>query len=126
MPRPVARLHSGLMARKGDALPTQVPMQVVPSTCPSAHDRQARALETGPEPGPQDSFQDSPRKTGEVRQCSSVRLTAEQRRRLRAAAAALGLSHQDLLARSLDRYLDELSRGDLRGCACVRRRADAF
>lgn len=53
----------------------------------------------------------------------SLRLNAEQRRRLRTAAAQLEVSNQQLVAKALDAYLDQLGLGDLNGCACLARRA---
>lgn len=110
MPASYARLHPGLLARKGEAGPA--------------------AISDGPRPPAQldlrqctaDALEESPHETGAVRQCSSVRLTPAEKRRLRAAAAALDLSHQQLIAHALNDYLDRLSQAELAHCACLKRR----
>lgn len=110
-----ASLHSGLLARKGDAAPAASPPPApVPLPMPHPVTRQETGCVHAVEPAA------SPRKTGEVRQCSSVRLTSAEKRRLRAAAAALGLPHQQVIADALNDYLDRLSAGPLAGCACLR------
>lgn len=110
MPASYARLHPGLLARKGEAGPAATPGAPPPPAQLNLRQCAGGALE------------ESPHETGEVRQCSSVRLTPAEKRRLRAAAAALDLSHQQLIARALSDYLDRLSQAELAHCACLKRR----
>lgn len=110
MPASYARLHPGLLARKGEAGPAAISEVPPPPARPDL--RQCAG----------EPFEESPHETGAVRQCSSVRLTPAEKRRLRAAAAALDLSHQQLIARALNEYLDRLSQAELAHCACLKRR----
>lgn len=110
MPASYARLHPGLLARKGEAGPAAISETPLAPAKLDVRQCAAGALE------------ESPHETGAVRQCSSVRLTPAEKRRLRAAAAALDLSHQQLIARALNDYLDRVSQSELAHCACLKRR----
>ncbi len=55
----------------------------------------------------------------------SVRLTAEQRRRMRTIAAQLDWPHQKILSKALDAYLDRICKREMKGCACLNRRLGA-
>jgi predicted transcriptional regulator len=50
----------------------------------------------------------------------SVRLSPDQMRRLKTAAAQLHLSRQKIVADGLDVYLDKLAAEDLAGCRCLK------
>lgn len=52
----------------------------------------------------------------------TLRMTAEQRRRLRTVAAAQDLSLQHVLSDALDAYLDRLATREMKGCACLSRK----
>lgn len=52
----------------------------------------------------------------------SVRLTAEQKRRMRTIAAQLDWPHQKILSNALDAYLDSVCRQEMSGCACLNKR----
>lgn len=54
----------------------------------------------------------------------SFRMSPDQRRRLRVAAAQKNLSLQQSLADALDKYLDGLCACSLKECACMARRDD--
>ncbi|PLX32827.1 MAG: hypothetical protein C0605_17420 [Hyphomicrobiales bacterium] len=52
-----------------------------------------------------------------------LRINAEQRRRLRTAAAQFGVSNQRILADALEAYLDKIGQSKLKSCSCLARRA---
>ncbi|ASP32842.1 hypothetical protein [Labrenzia sp. VG12] len=54
-----------------------------------------------------------------------ARLTAEQKRRLLTVAVQSGHSQQRILSDALDAWLDALSAGDMKDCACLKARAPA-
>ena len=56
----------------------------------------------------------------EIRTHVSVRLNAEQMRRLKTAAAQLHLSQQKIIAEGLEHYLEKLAVEDLSGCRCMK------
>ena len=58
--------------------------------------------------------------SADLRTHVSVRLSPEQMRRLKTAAAQLHLSQQKIMANGLDVYLDKLSAEDLAGCRCLK------
>lgn len=55
----------------------------------------------------------------------SVRLSAEQKRRMRTIAAQLDWPHQKILSKALDAYLDSLCRQEMSECACLNKRLNA-
>lgn len=52
-----------------------------------------------------------------------LRIDAEQRRRLRTAAAQFGISNQQILSNALSTYLDRLGQDSLKNCACLAQRS---
>jgi len=53
---------------------------------------------------------------------AQLRLTAEQKRRLRTLAVQTDWSQQRILSDALDAWLDRISETEMRGCACLRNR----
>lgn len=51
----------------------------------------------------------------------SLRISAEQRRRLRTVAAQLGVSNQQVLQDALSSHLDRLGQSELKTCRCLAR-----
>jgi hypothetical protein len=110
--KPAAALASGLLARKGEAMPTSlVVLPMVP---------RAPAGEIKPELSvPRDGA-----RGGSVAPAAklSLRLDADRNRRLRLAAVHLGRSGQQILVEALDAYLERSAEALLGGqCACLRR-----
>lgn len=98
MPRPVAALTSGLLARKGQARPAQAREEL-----PEAGTEEAlppvlatRALLAEEIAAPADAGR---------RTAFTLRLDAARHRALRLAAATSGLSAQQIVTRALDAYL---------------------
>jgi hypothetical protein len=111
--KPAAALASGLLARKGEAVPTSlVVLPIMPRAQPELTAPRDRALGCNPPRG------------GAVAAAAklSLRLDGDRHRRLRLAALHLGRSGQQLLIEALDAYL-ERSAEAIRGgqCACLRR-----
>ncbi len=53
---------------------------------------------------------------------ATVRLTAEQKRRLGTVSVQMNWSQQRILAIALDEWLDRLCANEMRNCACAKRR----
>ena len=136
-----ASLHSGLLARKGQATPAMVPLPVVPqagsfsyvdapaparaeSCCGAggaAEKQSANALAAGGTNSNRALEHGAHRDIGaDHRTHVSVRLNSEQLRRLKTAAAQLHVSQQKLMADGLELYLDKLAVEDLAGCRCLK------
>lgn len=49
-----------------------------------------------------------------------MRLTAEQKRRLKTVAVQMNRPQQDILSEALDAYLDEICSREMKNCACLR------
>jgi len=120
-----ASLHSGLLARKGEALPSS------PTRLPESYYADAKEAPTPPEPAPshlQAVSNEAPaparprkprRKSADPRRKLTLRLTPEQHRRLRIAAAQLDCSQQSLMVEALDALFEDLAQGQLAGCKCL-------
>jgi hypothetical protein len=134
-----ASLHSGLLARKGQATPAMVPLPVVPergsfsytdAPAPARDETCCRAVESQPAGAHADSGAGLHRPMEvhhdvgvDHRTHVSVRLSPEQLRRLKTAAAQLHVSQQKLMADGLEFILDKLAGEDLAGCRCLRAKA---
>jgi hypothetical protein len=138
-----ASLHSGLLARKGQATPAVLPLPVVPeavhasyvdapapaqdeSCCGGAElvAKRSSAAQSAHAQAHRSADHDEHQElNGEHRTHVSVRLTPEQSRRLKTAAAQLHTSQQKIMADGLELYLDKLALEDLRGCRCLRAKA---
>lgn len=106
--KPAATLASGLLARKGEAVPTSlVVLPIVP---------RAPTGEIKPELS-------APRGGGAAAAAKlSLRLDGDRHRRLRVASLHLGRSGQQILVEALDAYLERSAEAILGGqCACLRR-----
>ena len=55
---------------------------------------------------------------------AEVRLTAEQKRRLRTVSVQTGQSQQRILSAALDAWLDRLCETEMRHCACLKARPE--
>jgi len=139
-----ASLHSGLLARKGQATPAMLPLPVVPepahlsyvdAPAPARDESCCGAAASGTEKQSAAPALYSVRGASLHRAADheahyeigadhrthvSVRLNAEQLRRLKTAAAQLHVSQQKIVADGLERYLDKLAVEDLAGCRCLK------
>ena len=141
-----ASVHGGLLARKGLATPATLPLQVTPqlaqpryrdvpvltrdepccSGASSGNDAQKQPAATtlhsvrGANPQGTAGREAHHEISADLRTHVSVRLSPEQMRRLKTAAAQLHLSQQKIMANGLDVYLDKLSAEDLAGCRCLK------
>jgi hypothetical protein len=140
-----ASLHGGLLARKGLATPATLPLPVMPQqTRPRYKDAPSPAFDEtccgGASGGDAEKVPaavtlravrdtNSPRAAdyeaqqeinADLRTHVSVRLSPDQMRRLKTAAAQLHLSRQKIVADGLDVYLDKLAAEDLAGCRCLK------
>jgi len=139
-----ASLHGGLLARKGAAAPSAGKPTLVHGGAGDAYSAQRRdvAQDGGPPArsafgtrgdarSRRDALEEAmsnefarPRAAGEGDAAraarATLRLTREQLRRLRLAAALMDVSQQELLAEALDDKLAALARGPLRDCRCFR------
>ncbi len=55
---------------------------------------------------------------------AQVRLTAEQKRRLRTVSVQMNWPQQRILSDALDAWLEALCEGDMSGCSCLRARPE--
>ncbi len=117
--KPAAALASGLLARKGDAVPTSL---VVLPAMARAHASEitpgSAALRgvLGGKP-PHDGVDTAAAKL-------SLRLNGDRHRRLRLVALHLGRSGQQILVEALDAYLERSAEAIIGGqCACLRRKS---
>ena len=110
-----ARVHPGLLARKGEAAPAIASHRATvtylePPAVPRVV-QEAGAVE--PDAGEQDQAQ------GEHFRLA-LRMTNEQRRKMWLVSARLGLSRQAILDLALDAFMAELAGGQLKDCRCFR------
>ena len=145
-----ASLHGGLLARKGLATPAMLPLPIIPQLArPQYTDAPAYTNVSAPgrddlccgdalgstaenQPAatnlhsvrganPQGKDYEGHHEIGaEHRTHVSVRLSPEQLRRLKTAAAQLHQSQQKIMANGLDFFLDKLAAEDLVGCRCMK------
>ena len=140
-----ATVHSGLLARKGLATPATLPLQIAPQLAQpryrdvpvltrdepccsgaSGNDAEKQPAATTLHSVRSANLQGAAGSeahheiSADLRTHVSVRLSPEQMRRLKTAAAQLHLSQQKIMANGLDVYLDKLSAEDLAGCRCLK------
>jgi len=140
-----ASLHAGLLARKGEAAPAipsgfaeASPVARPPEDRRDVEQRRDRPLlprkhagmdaqsparaccEGGTPPDLSGDPHAGIARTGRA----EVRLTAEQKRRLRTVAVQTGQPQQRILSAALDAWLDRLCETEMRHCACLRTRPD--
>lgn len=134
-----ASLHAGLLARKGEAEPA------IPSgfSGTSHVDRPPARTSASPLLPPKRAGADADAGTPRQGCCAGgeppdlaadphaglartgraeVRLTAEQKRRLRTVSVQTGQSQQRILSAALDAWLDGLCEAEMRHCACLKAR----
>jgi hypothetical protein len=127
-PSPVASLHSGLLVRKGAALPSSAGTRTAPDTefdpfsiaRRDASDADA-APPPQPHPGPCDAHHEAAAEDGEI----GFELNDSQDRRLRLAAAKLDTTREQLLFEAIDNLLKHLGETELSGCSCYRALANS-
>lgn len=142
-----ASLHSGLLARKGEALPAgpnrlaaayyaPEPGQDGPSPIEQADTQpppidNTRTAEADRAPATEDKTANRPQRlrrskaqSTPARRKTTVRLSADQHRRLRVAAAQLDISQQSLMTQALEAYLKQLSEGLFPDCSCMSPKED--
>ena len=123
-----ASLHGGMLVRKGAAAPS------APSSLsmPEKNDTPTSG-QTGYAADRRDSGDAPPRTRLHLASCtetvrassggnSSARLTAEDMRALRFAAAMLDRSEDSLISEAVQSYLESLASGPLRHCPCFKSR----
>lgn len=140
-----ASVHGGLLARKGLATPASLPLPVMPQqarprykdspppvpeeTCCGGFSggdvEKVPAVVTlhpvrAANPPRAADYETQHEINADLRTHVSVRLSPEQMRRLKTAAAQLHLSRQKIVADGLDVYLDKLAAEDLAGCRCLK------
>ncbi|MED5550927.1 MAG: hypothetical protein VX529_16360 [Pseudomonadota bacterium] len=149
--RKYASLHAGLLARKGEAVPAipsgfagasyvDRPAQPlpVPDERRDVERRSDRPLfvrkpadETGDLPpvccagGDLPGLAEDPHAGLARPGRAEVRLTAEQKRRLRTVSVQTGRSQQRILSAALDAWLDQLCETEMRHCACLKLRPES-
>lgn len=138
-----ASLHAGLLARKGEAAPA-IPSGLVEASPVARPPEDRRDVEqhrdrpllprkragddtdTSPQAccaggEPPDLFADP--HAGIARPGrAEVRLTAEQKRRLRTVSVQTGQPQQRILSAALDAWIDRLCETEMRHCACLKAR----
>jgi hypothetical protein len=140
-----ASVHGGLLARKGLATPATLPLPFMPqqmrpryrdepplvpdeTCCGGASGGDAekvpavvtlRAVRSTNPPRVVD-HEAQQEINADLRTHVSVRLSPDQMRRLKTAAAQLHLSQQKIMADGLEVYLDKLAAEDLAGCRCLK------
>lgn len=100
-----ASLTASLLARKGNAAPTEG-MRPPEFGSPAAPDDQSANVPRAAQNAAQTAFSKRPVGAGK-RIAMTVRLDHEQHLRLRVFSAHKRLSSQEILALALDRYIDE-------------------
>ena len=149
--RKYASLHAGLLARKGEAAPAipsgfagasyvDRPAQPVPvpderrdveqrSDRPLIARKPAGAAEDLPPAccggGDLPALAEDPHAGIARSGRAEVRLTAEQKRRLRTVSVQTGQSQQRILSAALDAWLDQLCETQMRHCTCLKARPEA-
>ena len=137
-----ASLHSGLLARKGEALPAApnrlAAAYYAPEPGQEASDppeappvdtsksvRAAAPKRTTPETTSDPKTTSGPKlrrtapQSKPARRKTTLRLSLDQHRRLRIAAAQLDVSQQNLMSAALEAYLDQISDGQFPACSCL-------
>lgn len=120
---PFAALHSGLLVRKGAALPSPAGTRAGPETAfdpfsiarRDASDADA-APPPQPHPGPCDAHHEAAAEDGEI----GFELSDGQDRRLRLAAAKLDTTRGQLLTEAINNLLKHLGETELSSCSCYR------
>lgn len=119
---PFASLHSGLLVRKGAAVPSPAGTRTAPDTSfdPfSIARRDASDADNAPppqpHPGPCDEHH-AAAEDGEI----GFELSDQQDRRLRLAAAKLDTTREQLLSEAIDNLLTHLGETELASCSCYR------
>lgn len=133
--KPMAMLSSGLLARKGAAVPAalalpsdamappRLELRMPPARPPepAAWSRTDEKIDAAPRIRATGGTPPLPSESGSAK--VSLRLDADRHRRLRLAALHQGSSGQKLLLAALDAYLDSSGAHALeKDCACLRRR----
>lgn len=135
----VAVLHSGLLARKGEARPMAVfaapppaepepaappPAAAYPQTTGSGHSADTKK----PQPDtsrsgiklPPELERNGKKSKSGPRTELHARLANASHRRLKVASARLGRSQQEIVSAAIDVYLDYIEDEVLKGCRCMR------
>jgi hypothetical protein len=115
--KPAAALASGLLARKGEAVPTSLVLLPMVARAPAGEIKPELSV-------PRDGVRGGKPPGGGVAPAVklSLRLDGDRHRRLRIAALHLGRSGQQILVEALDAYLERSAEAILGGqCACLRR-----
>ena len=103
-----ARVHAGLLARKGEAAPAALHpganVTYLESPAPRRPARRDEAVEFEQPQG--EHFR------------LALRMTKEQRRKMWLVSARLGLSRQEILDRALDTFMAEIAGTDMKDCHC--------
>jgi len=144
-----ASLHAGLLARKGEAAPAIPSGFAEPGYADRADARPPEDRRDVEQRGdrpllPRKPAGDAPAETQRPACCAGgappdlsadphagiartgraeVRLTAEQKRRLRTVSVQTGQPQQRILSTALDAWLDRLCETEMRHCACLKARA---
>lgn len=118
-----ASLHSGLLVRKGAAVPSPAGTRTAPEAAfdPfSIARRDASDANTAPPPQPHPGPCDAHHAAAEIEEEEGFELTEKQDRRLRLAAAKLDTTRGQLLSEAVDNLLSHLGETELAACSCYR------
>jgi len=125
---PFAALHSGLLVRKGAAVPSPAGTRTVPETTfdPfSIARRDASDADTASPPQPHPGSCEAHHKVAKEDEEFGFELSDQQDRRLRLAVAKLDTTREQLLSEAVDNLLNHLSETELASCSCYRALADS-
>mgnify|MGYP003142865944 FL=1 len=125
---PFASLHSGLLVRKGAAVPSPAGTRTAPEPVfdPfSIARRDASDADNAPPPQPHPGPCDAHHAAAAQDEESGFELSDQQDRRLRLAAAKLDTTRGQLLSEAVDNLLKHLAETELASCSCYRALADS-
>lgn len=119
---PYASLHSGLLVRKGAAVPSPAGTRSAPEASfdPfSIARRDASDADNAPPPHPHPGQCDAHHAAADEGEIG-FELSDQQDRRLRLAAAKLDTTREQLLSEAVDNLLTHLGETELSACSCYR------
>ena len=124
---PFASLHSGLLVRKGAAVPSPAGTRTAtePAFDPfSIARRDASDADAAPPPQPHPGSCDAHHDAAAEDEDFGFELSDQQDRRLRLAAAKLDTTREQLLSEAVSNLLNHLAETELASCSCYRALAD--
>lgn len=123
-----AALHSGLLVRKGAAVPSPAGTRTAPEAAIdpfSIARRDASDADNAPPPPPHPGPCGVHHDAASEDENFGFELSDQQDRRLRLAAAKLDTTRAQLLSEAVDNLLNHLAETELASCSCYRALADS-